>query len=563
LSAAEGMKQNLSGSIRAVVPAALAVALALLALNIGLAHHNQWPTPWIRITTEISPELVVLVLVVALGAAFGFRLGRAAQWGLATLLFIYVIGRYIDVTAPALFGRRIDLYWDSQHLPSVAQMALENRSPGTAVAIVLGVLAFIAASIFALRLAIKALVRASEHQGLCSGLIAISGSLLVMFIVGVNSPALSWERHFALPVTPVYWTQAVQTADRLTGRLDPNPAAADARLRPFAELNGRDVFVIFLESYGRIALDKAPYGEATRGALSALDTTLAEAGWQRRAAFVTSPTYGGASWLSHASLVAGYPVATHDAYQAFQFAEKEHLVDRFRRAGYRSVLLTPGIKGVWPAGQALRFDRIVAAADIPYSGPRFGFWNVPDQYSLDWLIRDEVETETRNPLFVMFPTVMSHFPFGPVPPYAEDWSALATAEPFPAAAVEASLGAGDALTGNREKAYQEAILYDLSTISGFVTDRAPPGAIVLVLGDHQPPAAISGEGEAWDVPVHVFARDPALLAAFDRAGFTDGVIPSGTSIGRLDELTGMLLEALETPSPSDLIAGVSDLELEN
>ncbi|MEY4878890.1 MAG: hypothetical protein RJB62_359 [Pseudomonadota bacterium] len=549
------MKNLFPDSIRDAIRVVVPVALALALLNIGLAHHNLWPTPWIRVTGEISLELLVLVMALTMAAWFGLRMGRAAQWVLAAIVFVLVLGRYADVTAPALFGRRIDLYWDSQHVPAVTAMALENRSAGSTVALVLGLVAAIAAVLFVLRLAVKALCRAADRPLARNVLMASSASLLALFTIGLNSGALTWERHFALPVTPVYVGQAIAVANRIAGNVDPNPAA-DTPLRPFAELNGHDVFVIFLESYGRVALDKEAYGARTRETLAALEEKLTAEGWEQRSGYVTSPTFGGASWLAHTSLVAGYPVETHDAYQAFQFAKNEQLVDRFHRAGYRSVLLTPGIRGPWPAGQSLHFDRIIAAADIPYSGPGFGFWNVPDQYSLDWLVRDEIETITRNPLFVMFPTVMSHFPFGPTPPYAEDWSRLNSLTPFDRQEVEDAISAGDALTGDREKAYLRAILYDLKTVGGFVAERAPAGAIVIALGDHQPPAVISGENEGWDVPIHVFARDPELLRAFDRAGFGPGMTPDGKSVGPMNEVTSLLLEALETPSPSGHLAGV-------
>ena len=64
-----------------------------------------------------------------------------------------------------------------------------------------------------------------------------------------------------------------------------------------------------------------------------------------------------------------------------------YAIRSYYEAGYRSILLTPGIRGPWPAGRALRFDRIAAAADVAYEGQGFGWWYVPDQYSLDWLSR--------------------------------------------------------------------------------------------------------------------------------------------------------------------------------
>ncbi|MGY9107161.1 MAG: hypothetical protein ACKVG0_11650, partial [Alphaproteobacteria bacterium] len=210
----------------------------------------------------------------------------------------------------------------------------------------------------------------------------------------------------------------------------------------------------------------------------------------------------------------------------------------------------------WPEGLALRFDKIAAAKDVDYQGQGFGWWYVPDQYSLDWLARSEINIPERAPLFAMFPTIMSHFPFGPVPPYLDDWGKLSSSEPFDAQAVEQTVALGDAFSGDPESAYLRVILYNLKTVGGLVSEHAPDDAIIIALGDHQPPAAISGEGAEWDVPIHVFARDADLLAPYERAGFVEGTIPQGESVRTLDELASLILEALEKPAATSRIAEV-------
>jgi hypothetical protein len=269
-----------------------------------------------------------------------------------------------------------------------------------------------------------------------------------------------------------------------------------------------------------------------------------------RSGYVTAPTFGGASWLSHSSLLAGHEISAHDDYESFLHSSREHIVDRFGRAGYRTILLTPGIRGPWPAGLALRFDRIIDASDVHYPGPGFGWWYIPDQYSLDHLNREELSASDRAPLFAMFPTIMSHFPFGPTPPYLQNWASLSADIPYASGDVERSEALGDAISGDRESAYLRSILYEIEAATGFVQNRAPEKSIIVVLGDHQPPAAISGESANWDVPVHIFARDPALLAPFEGKGAIPGMIPSGATIGRIDELNALLLEALEQPDAS-------------
>jgi hypothetical protein len=537
--------------LRTIVPA----LLALIVLNIGLAHHNIWPTLWIRTTTEVSLELVVLITGIAFFAAGGMRAGRRTQWALSVLLLVYVGARYIDVTAPALFGRRIDLYWDTQHIPALAAMATENWSLLSIVLLLAAVAAVFAALLVLIRISLGAVCRAMDHAVFRKSVIGTGALLLAMYGAGMNSNALNWERKFAIPITPVYVDQASAIIAHLSGSAD-EARPAPIPLRPYAELSGRDVFVVFLESYGRVALDDEAYSSATRAALADIDAKLSAEGWQARSAYLTAPTVGGASWLSHSSLLAGYTIDNHDLYEAFLQSDDETLVDRFRKAGYRSILLTPGIRGPWPAGRALRFDRIAAAADVAYDGQGFGWWYVPDQYSLDWLSRAEISNPERAPIFAMFPTIMSHFPFGPAPPYLEDWDRLTETNPYDENDVAQTVALGDAFSGDPKDAYLRVMLYNLSMVEGFVSERTPEDAIVVAIGDHQPPAAISGEDAAWDIPIHVFARDAALLSAFERKGFIAGTIPEGESVGRTDEVASLILEALEKPVPARHIAGV-------
>ena len=41
-----------------------------------------------------------------------------------------IIGRYVDITAPALWGRELNFYWDLRFLPDVAGMLVGARIPG-------------------------------------------------------------------------------------------------------------------------------------------------------------------------------------------------------------------------------------------------------------------------------------------------------------------------------------------------------------------------------------------------------------------------------------------------
>src|SRR5262249_25483154 len=98
----------------------LATALAaLLLLDVGLTVQNVWPTFGVYWAYEPSLDLAVLVLLLALRGAWDRRLGPVARWSLGVLALVFVMIRYADVTAPSLFGRSVDLYWDLPHVPDV------------------------------------------------------------------------------------------------------------------------------------------------------------------------------------------------------------------------------------------------------------------------------------------------------------------------------------------------------------------------------------------------------------------------------------------------------------
>ena len=54
--------------------------------------------------------------------AIAHRWAGASRAGAARIWVVLVAGHYLDVTAPGLYGREFNLYWDSQHLGNVTAM---------------------------------------------------------------------------------------------------------------------------------------------------------------------------------------------------------------------------------------------------------------------------------------------------------------------------------------------------------------------------------------------------------------------------------------------------------
>ena len=66
---------------------------------------------------------------------------------------------------------------------------------------------------------------------------------------------------------------------------------------------------------------------------------------------------------------------------------------------------------------------------------------------------------------------------------------------------------------------------------------------MILLGDHQPPAAVTGEGASWNVPVHIVASRPDVLDRLSSSGFRRGLAPVRPAIGPMHALGPMLLDA--------------------
>ena len=524
---------------------ALAALAALLLLDIGLTVQNVWPTFAVYWAWEPSVDLILLVLLLAAHGAWRGRLSGGWRWALAAVALVFVAVRYGDVTVPALFGRPIDLYWDLPHVPNVVAMVAAALPAWQVAAAAAGLLVLAAGLLLVGRWAVAALDEACAVRPLRRGLAVVAGGLLAVYGVGLSQERLGWEYRFAVPVSAVIGQQAAMLAEAtipaLAGRAGPEAPLLPAS--DLARLGSGDVYLLFLESYGAVVFDEGHHRDDLAAPLGELSAAVARDGWHVASAFVDSPTFGGNSWLAHATMLYGRQIARNGDYDRQLKSRRDQLAARFRAAGYRSVALVPGIQQEWPEGAALGFDVIHDAKSLAYAGPAFGWWRIPDQYALDWLWRHEAAARPRSPLFAFYPTISSHFPFSPVPPYVADWEAFAGPQPYGDLVPATD---GEQAAPVRMKAnYLETIAYDWRLLAGFLDHRVPAGSLVVALGDHQPPAVISGPGARVAVPVHVFAADETVLAPFLAAGFVPGLVPDRAAIGPMARLPHLLLDALD------------------
>jgi hypothetical protein len=514
----------------------------VFVLNFALTFHNVWPTPWITTRNELSVEIAALMLGLIL---YSYRVripSKRTMTVLALVLLVGAIGRYAEVTAPALYGRRVNLYWDAPHLLNVAAMLRTAASPATIVLAAVSASALLVAVFALLRWSLLQVRNALDFALPRAVLGTAAAGLVVFYLAGYTAIARTLYL-YSIPITATYWQQARFTYAAYAQARNPQTDLC-ARTPTDYDLNAladADVLVMFAESYGAVAYDRAEIAANIEPARGALAAAVAETGRHVASAFVTSPTFGGASWLAHSTLLTGQTVGDNGTYNLLLTQECDTLTKVFARNGYRVVGLMPGLKLEWPEGAFYDFDRIYGEPALEYRGPEFGWWRVPDQYALAKLEREELAPDSRSPVFAFFTTISSHMPFRPTPPYQGDWERILGAEAFDAAVVDASLAVEPDWT-NLAPDYAATIAYTLEYVAGFLRERAPDDIVLVLLGDHQPPASVTGEGARWDVPVHVVSNKPELLARLVDAGFEPGLVPGAEPIGDMRILTPLIFD---------------------
>ena len=516
-----------------------AVALpVLVALNLSLTFTNVWPTPKVRLGLALSVELAVAVLLLVLAGRHADRLARSV---LPAAWVLLVVGRYLDVTAPGLYGREFNIYWDAPHLGNVAAM-LVQAVPAWQVAAAAVVVAVVSLTAWgAARWAWRRVAATLAEPRVGRPPAGLAGVVVAAFALMPASGPVA----FGQPVSAAYARQAGYALALVApAQAAPGLALSPALDRPLTALGGADVVLAFVEAYGAVTFERGDLAAALADARSDLRRAAGDAGREVVSAYVESPTFGASSWLAHLTLLTGLDVRDQFAYVAVMRAGRDSLPRAFARRGYRTVAVMPGMRQAWPEGAFYDFDRIYDFAALDYRGPRFGWWTIPDQFSLARLAASELVAEDRPPVLAVFPTGTTHAPFGPVPPYQPDWARVLGEAPFASDDVRRALAVTPDLT-DLSPSYARAVDYAFRAFAGFVREQAGAAQVLILVGDHQPVAAVAGPGAPHHVPVHVIASPGPILDRLRAAGFDEGVTPPPVPIGGMHELTTVLLDAFE------------------
>jgi hypothetical protein len=341
------------------------------------------------------------------------------------LLSVLVLVKVLDMGFFTAFDRPFDPVDDSGYLGVGIETLREGIGRSSAD---LAVAAAAAVVLVLLALPVLALLRvtrvAAGHRGWALRAATALGVVwLALRIVGAPVASSSAA---ALAVAEV---QAVRTG--LGDRAEFAPQIAHDRFgatpgnRLLTGLRGKDVLVVFVESYGRVAVQDSSIAPRVDAVLERGDEQLRSAGFSSRSAFLESPTFGGLSWLAHATLQAGLRVDAQRRYNQLVDSDRLTLASAFRRAGWRTVGVMPANHRDWPDGPGFyRYGKIYDRRNLGYRGSSFGLYRTPDQFTFLALQRLELAERRRPPLFAEIDTITSHFPWTRIPRLVP-WDAVA------------------------------------------------------------------------------------------------------------------------------------------
>lgn len=518
----------------------------------------------------LSVEMLVLITIVVYAGRT--RWSRAARTGAGVGVAALLLYEVYDAVVYTAFRRSSILYEDLQFLDNLGYLVLNLWSWRTGGIALLALLAVLGIGVL-VTWSLRTVARTGRHGG-CRGLL-LAVHLVAWPLVVTIGPALelgpvnltyqSSNDRTRVRTTVTRAVANVQASLRLQDMLDSlQTAPVDSAYAAYDTLSldrRPPIYLIMIESYGSTLNTHPALRGPYRDLIRRTDSVFAADGWHRATARCDIPVRGGRSWLSIASLFTGVRVQRQLLYNQFQDkalradAEIPHLVRFLDRQGYRTLALQPFTfeRPGLPVRNLYGFDQTIYRKDLNYRGPSYGLADAPDQYSLHYT-HENYLAPSEDPFFLFFETVDSHslWNYG-LPPYLDDWrqfneqteatrSPHPNAESFPPVFLPDSVTAPLIYDQSTPMRYLRHVAHEWRVLREYLTEKAPPGSLVLLLGDHQPPLV---ETTDRTVPFHVLSTDSTLVKRVRRHGFTDGLPPTDESpILRQEGLYSFLVRLL-------------------
>jgi hypothetical protein len=510
-----------AGGGRGAVAAGLTV-LALVVVWLALVAPNQpsllTPGAFVRLPIE---GIVVIALALVLPGT-GRRL---MAWVVGPALGLLVIVKLLDFGFFTAFDRPFNPIDDWRYTSiGIETLRASIGRTDANLALAGAVLLFVAALVLP-TLAVLRLTRVAarhRHQSI-RAVTALAAAWVLCWAFGAEFVSGARIASTSAADLAVQEVRAVHAGLRDSAqfaraiRHDRYHATPGARL--LTGLRGKDVLLVFVESYGKVAVQGSSFSPQVDTVLDAGSTQLRAAGFSSRSGWLTSPTFGGTSWLAHSTLQSGTWVNSQGRYDQLVASNRLTLGQAFQRAGWRSIDDVPSNDRYWAQGSSFyHYDKVYDRRKVGYHGPTYAYASMPDQFVFLALQRLELAKTHRPPLFAEVDLVSSHTPWTRIPPLIK-WGDVGDGAIFNRLPVDES-GLSDVKQG-----YGRSIQYTLRSLFSFVEHYGRRNLVMVVLGDHQPATVVTGYNATHDVPISVIAHDPAVMRRISGWGWADGMRP--------------------------------------
>jgi hypothetical protein len=507
--------------------AALLVFLALVMPDqiTRLPPGNFWVNALVRIPIEAIVAIAVLLALPErprriLATVLGLTLGLLTVVKIVDIAFFQVLAREFDPVLDWV------LFSDGYHF--LEDSISKGGAFGVAVAAVLLAAGLLTSLTYAVRRVTRVLAehaRPTRHA-----VFGFAAAWIVLTVFGVQivggvpvaaQAAADLARDTALKVPQDI---ADQKKFDHEVQVDAFRNLPDAQL--LTALRGKDVIISFVESYGRDAVENPEFNGTVLTQLKADDAKLKAAGFAARSGFLTSSTAGGGSWLAHSTFLSGLWIDNQQRYRSLVNTDRLTLTKAFKRAGFRTVGVEPGVTYAWPEGQFYGYDQVYDVHSLDYHGPMLSWSTMPDQYAMRQLQKFEYGKANRGPLLAEVTLTSSHTPWAPLPKTLP-WDDLGDGSVY-GPIIKSAEGAGSVWKDGKKvkQAYATSIAYSVDTLTSFVQKYGNDNLVMVFLGDHQPASVVVGQNASKDVPISIVAKDPTVFDRIKRWGWTDGLTPA-------------------------------------
>jgi hypothetical protein len=513
---------------RAVRFAIAALALALLWFTLLLPERTYQFS--LGDFVRIPIELLVLVAVTLVLPPWPRRIVAAV----AGFLFgVLIFAKLLNMGYYDLLNRAFNPVTDWGEIAQakgVLQDAIGAKLTFVvAIVLVIG-LALLLGAIIAAAIHLTT-VAARHRRGTVRGLAALtaiwglSAGLSLQLIPG--SPIAS-ASETGLAVAQVRATQAALADPRVFGQAihSPDPEAAVPASGLLTGLRGKDVIIVFVESYGQVAVQGTSFSPGVDAVLRQQNSMLTGAGWSTQSAWMGSPTSGGVSWLAHSTLQSGLWVNSQQRYDELLASQRFTLSDAFDKAGWHTVADDPSDNTTWVPGTTYyHYAQTYNRLNVGYHGPTFSYSAMPDQYTLAEFQRLEL-TPGHKPVMAEIDTTSSHTPWAPLPTMVP-WNKVGNGSVFKAQPAQSeSVAQVWSNTNTVRQFYGQSIQYSMQALTSWVTELNDPNLVLILLGDHQPHSTVSGNAPNNKVPISIITRAPSVLKQMSSWHWQNGLLPA-------------------------------------